>query len=129
MIKFSHMIFYVQNIKLALSFYKEAFDIETKFIHESEEYAELSTGETTLAFASEALGNSNLPNEFIPNNNSQLPASNEITLTAKDVKKAYNLALSKGAIDVIPPKEKPWGQLVAYIRDPNGLLIEIASSM
>ncbi|WP_083994044.1 hypothetical protein [Gelidibacter algens] len=27
------------------------------------------------------------------------------------------------------PKQKPWGQIVAYIRDLDGFLIEICTSM
>ena len=51
MISFSHLIFYVKDIQTALKFYQDAFDIKPKFIHESGAYAELSTGETVLAFA------------------------------------------------------------------------------
>jgi uncharacterized glyoxalase superfamily protein PhnB len=32
-----------------------------------------------------------------------------------------------GAEPVTPPQTKPWGQDVAYVRDPDGNLVEIAS--
>jgi lactoylglutathione lyase len=32
-----------------------------------------------------------------------------------------------GAAPVSEPATKPWGQDVAYVRDPDGVLIEIAS--
>lgn len=49
--------------------------------------------------------------------------------TVPNVEKAYKKAINEGAIPLVPPKEKPWGQTVAYVRDPNGILIELASPM
>ncbi len=57
----------------------------------------------------------------------QPPAGCEIVFTTPDVAAAYDKALKSGATDVSAPQQKPWGQTVAYIRDPNGLLIELAS--
>lgn len=127
--KLSHMIFYVEDILAGLSFYQKAFAIEAKFIHESELYAELNTGDVTLAFASNVLGKGNLPKGYIPNTLKEPPQASEIAFTVKDVSKAYQKAIQEGAIAIAPPMEKPWGQTVAYIRDPNGVLIEIASEM
>lgn len=124
---FSHVIFYVADIKLSLTFFKKAFDFETKFVHESGAYAELTTGSTTLAFVSEDLASSNLPNGYKKNSNKEPPIGCEIVFTSKDVEGLYQKALKSGATDVAPPKQKPWGQTVAYVRDPNGILVEIGS--
>jgi lactoylglutathione lyase len=32
-------------------------------------------------------------------------------------------------MQVAEPKTKPWGQTVAYVRDPDGVLVEIGSEM
>lgn len=128
-VKLSHLIFYVDDILGSLAFYKKVFNIETKFIHESELYAELSTGEVTLAFASNILGKDNLPQGYISNSLKTLPQASEIVFTVKDVALVYEKALQEGAVDVMQPAEKPWGQTVAYVRDLNGILIEIASEM
>ena len=125
----SHIIFYVKDIPEAVSFYKNAFGIEPKFIHESQMYAELDTGETTLAFAAEMLGKENLPDGYIPLGLDRLPQAGEIVFIQADVQAAYEQAIQAGAIALVPPKGKPWGQTVAYVRDPNGVLIEIASPM
>jgi lactoylglutathione lyase len=34
-------------------------------------------------------------------------------------------AVAAGAQLVREPVEKPWGQTVAYVRDPNGTLVEL----
>ncbi len=47
--------------------------------------------------------------------------------TFDEVDKAYNDAISKGAVSVLPPENEPWGQRTCYIADPEGNLIEIGS--
>jgi lactoylglutathione lyase len=37
--------------------------------------------------------------------------------------------LASGATEVKPPETKPWGQIVVYVRDLNGFLVEICSEM
>ena len=128
-VSFSHTIVYVQGILELLPFYEKAFGIMPKFIHESGMYAELDTGYTTLAFADESLGHANLPQGYIQHDKKSLPLACEIVFTVGDVQKVYKKALQAGAIQVADPKEKPWGQTVAYVRDPYGVLIEIASRM
>ncbi|WP_234824496.1 VOC family protein [Ensifer adhaerens] len=41
---------------------------------------------------------------------------------------AYEKAVSAGASPVKPPEEKPWGQVVGYVRDLNGCLVELCSA-
>jgi uncharacterized glyoxalase superfamily protein PhnB len=38
-------------------------------------------------------------------------------------------SLSAGAVEVKRPTQKPWGQSVGYVRDPNGFLVEICTPM
>ena len=58
--KFGYTIVYVPSVTQVLAFYKEAFGFETRFLHDSEQYGELATGATVLAFASHAMGDMNL---------------------------------------------------------------------
>jgi uncharacterized glyoxalase superfamily protein PhnB len=39
----------------------------------------------------------------------------------------YDKAVSAGAVAVTAPLTKPWGQIVAYLRDNNGCLVEICA--
>ena len=47
--------------------------------------------------------------------------------TFAEVDAAYNHAVSKGAVSVLPPETEMWGQRTCYIADPEGNLIEIGS--
>lgn len=134
--KLSSIIFYVDDILGSLAFYKKAFGIETTFIHESELYAELKIGRVTLAFASDILDKDSFSQEHILNSLNLLPQTSEmaftvkeIVFTVKDVAHAYKKALQEGAVDVAQPTQKAGGQTVAYVRDLNGILIEIVSEM
>ena len=129
MVNFSNVIFYVKDIQRAIAFYKNAFGFEPKFIHESNQYAEIDTGATVLAFASESLGESNLPQGYIHHDIKQVPFACEIVFTVSNVQEFYEKALKAGGIHVVAPEQKPWGQTVAYVRDPNGVLIDIASHL
>ena len=52
-----------------------------------------------------------------------------IGFVTKDVEAAFNTAVRAGATSVSKPKTKPWGQVVSYVRDCNGFLVEICSPM
>ena len=125
MVCLSHIIFYVKNIQQEISFYKDAFDCELLFIHDSGMYAELSTGETSLAFLNQEWALSNIQGDCYYNNINKPPSACEIVFTTDNVQREFDKALQAGALKVSEPTEKPWGQIVAYVRDPEGILIEI----
>jgi predicted enzyme related to lactoylglutathione lyase len=49
MIKFGYTIFYVKDVIQAVAFYEKAFGLKQRFVDESQRYAEMETGETTLS--------------------------------------------------------------------------------
>ena len=124
--KFGYVILYVQDVEKTVSFYESAFMMTQRFMHESGDYAELETGDTVLAFASEALASSH-EFQFLKTRPEGTAPSIEIAFVTEDVVAAYQLALDAGAEEAAPPAEKPWGQTVGYLRDCNGFLVEICS--
>ncbi len=129
MIKFAYTILYVPDVTQSIIFYEKAFGFKRKFIAPGNEYGELNTGDTTLSFASLEQAKSNLKNGFIASDPSQKPFAIEIAFTTDDVEGACNKAIKEGAIPEAKPVLMPHGQTVAYIRDPNGFLIEICTPM
>jgi uncharacterized glyoxalase superfamily protein PhnB len=69
----------------------------------------------------------NLPLGFIAASESSQPLGFEVGFVTLDVAEAYQKALSAGAADVKASEAKPWGQIVAYVRCPDGTLVEICS--
>lgn len=125
--KFGYTIIYVPNVAESLSFFESAFGLSRRFLHESGDYGELETGQTTLAFASLELGNVNFSNGFIPSSESTKPLGFEIALVTPNVDGAHVIALAAGATELKKPETKPWGQVVSYVRCPDGTLVKICS--
>ena len=129
MIQFAYTILYVKNVAASVQFYQQAFGFEKKFITPNNSYAELITGNTTLSFAAIELAKSNLTNGFIESDSNLLPFGIEIGFTTDDVEQTVKAAIDAGGQLVEPAKTKPWGQLVAYVKDRDGFLIEICTPM
>jgi lactoylglutathione lyase len=123
--RFGYTILYVRNVAVSVEMYERAFGQRRRFVHESGEYAELDTGETTLSFASHGLAESNLPDVFRRPDGAT--TAFEVCFVTEDVAGAYDRAVREGAEPVTPPQTKPWGQDLAYVRDPDGNLVELAS--
>lgn len=129
MVKFGYTILYVENVEESIAFYENAFGFSRKFITPESDYGELSTGETTISFASKKLAGQNLKEGFIESNLNNKPFAIELGLIADDVPETVQKATSFGAVLITEPTQKPWEQIVAYIRDPDGFLIEICTKM
>jgi len=126
--KFGYTIVYVASVAETLAFYKNAFGFETRFIHENQ-YGELETGATVLAFASHEMGDMNLGGKYQKADPNTAPRGVELAFVTDDVAAAYTKAIAAGAVAIKPPVEKPWGQVVAYVRAIEGSLIELCSPM
>ncbi len=125
--KLGYTIIYVPNVAQSLDFFERAFGLSRRFLHESGDYGELETGETTLAFASNALGRENFHDGFVAASESAQPLGMEIALVTSEVAQAHAKALVCGAKELKAPQSKPWGQTVSYVRCPAGTLVEICS--
>ncbi|MCI9844106.1 VOC family protein [Flavobacterium pectinovorum] len=127
MVKFGYTILYVEDVERSLVFYESIFGFSRKFITPDNDYGELSTGETTISFASKKLASQNLSEGFIESNLQDKPFAIELGFITDEVVELVQKATSFGAILVTEPKMKPWGQIVAYVRDLDGFLLEICT--
>jgi catechol 2,3-dioxygenase-like lactoylglutathione lyase family enzyme len=125
--KLGHTIVYVPNVSDSLAFFEAAFGLSRRFLHEGGDYGELEMGETTLAFAAHALGHTNLPDGFVAASASHLPLGFEVALVTSDVSAAHAAALAAGARELKAPESKPWGQIVSYVRCPDGIVVELCT--
>lgn len=128
--KYTHTIFYVDDVSSTIEFFQKAFGLQKRIITESGEYGELLTGGVFLAFASKSIADRAFTkNGYIPSSLQNAPLGVEITLETDDVDKAFEKALSEGAILSTPPADMPWGQRLARVRDINGIIVELCSPM
>ena len=123
---FGYTIVYVPDVKAAVSFYEQAFGFKMRFNADDWDYAELETGDTTLAFAAEKMADM-LGVSITPNRGNATAAGIELAFVTDEVQGAFTRATDAGAISITEPNQTPWGQTVSYVRDQNGVLIEICS--
>ena len=125
--KFGYTIAYVPDVRASLAFFESAFGFAVRFIHESGTYGELDTGATTLAFADDALGEMNFVGGHVSAHASVKPLGMEVAFVTDDVYAAHSTALAAGATELTAPQAKPWGQVVSYVRCPDGILVELCT--
>ncbi|MBS4167209.1 MULTISPECIES: VOC family protein [unclassified Neochlamydia] len=122
-----YIIIYVKDVPTTVSFYEKAFKLKLRFIHESNQYAEMETGQTILAFADEDVVMAS--HQFRPNRQKELAAGAEIAFIVDNVEKQFQHAIDSGAVEILKPAQKPWGQIVSYVRDNNGFIVEICNAI
>jgi len=123
-LKFKYTILYVDDVVETFRFYEKAFGLTKKMLHESGEYGELDTGNTTLSFSSRKLMKELGKNPAKPN----LTAPTfEIAFETDNVNLALSNALEAGAVLVQDVTDMPWGQTIAYVIENNGFLVEICT--
>jgi catechol 2,3-dioxygenase-like lactoylglutathione lyase family enzyme len=127
--KLGYTILYVDHVERTLQAWTAAFGLPQRYLHEDGTYGELHTGETTLAFADREFGRGHFEDARTRAIFDGQPALFEIGLVTEDVAAAFAEATAAGMISVAEPATKPWGQTVAWVRDANGILVELASPM
>ena len=128
-ITYSYTILYVENVERSIQFYKEAFGFSQKLLTPDKDYGEVNTGTTTLSFANFQLADTNLSKGYQKSTLNTKPFGIEIAFATEDVATAVNTAIAAGGTLEEKPKTKPWGQVVAYVRDIDGFLIEICTPL
>ncbi|MFN8022742.1 MAG: VOC family protein [Acidimicrobiales bacterium] len=124
-----YVILYTADVESSISFYERAFGLTRRFVSPDGDYGELETGATTLAMAAATLAASNLAGAggYAPLDPAAPPPGVSVTLVCDDVPAALERALAAGATSYVDTHEMPWGQTVAYVRDLDGVLVELAT--
>lgn len=128
MITYGYTILYVKNVEETLAFYVKAFGLTQKLLTPEKDYGELETGGTTLAFATYSVAEYNGVTINKSDASTHAPAF-EITFVTDDIESTWKKAVDAGAMIVKEPAQKPWGQMVGYVRDPNGFLVELCTKV
>jgi catechol 2,3-dioxygenase-like lactoylglutathione lyase family enzyme len=113
--RYASTIVYVPDVRAALRFYSDAFGLAEAFVAPDDSYGTLAGDGGHLAFAAQKMA----PEP------PGAPAGFEVWIEADDVPAAFAAAQAAGATPLVEPVTKPWGQTIAYVRDPSGILVEI----
>jgi lactoylglutathione lyase len=122
------VIAYVDDPTAAAEFYERTFGLRKDFVVPGE-YAQMDTGATKRGFATYALARGNFDGGVRRAAGDGPPPNVEIALVAEDVDTAYRVAVDAGCEALAAPADKPQGQRVGYVRDPFGMLVELATPL
>ena len=127
--KLAWVIRYVPDAVATADFYGRAFGLTIRFAG-GEDFIAMETGATVLAFCREGfVGGSDMGLDFMPTRPDARPPGEEIAFEVADVPAAHAHALAQGGVEVLAPVTKPWGQVVSYLRDRNGALVELCTAL
>lgn len=127
-LQFRYTGFFVNDVPATVYFYGKAFGLTLRYMHPSSGYAELETGDTLLCFVSDAfVASANLLGglPYTPNRADANPAAAQVAFVSDDIDADWARAVAAGASIVKPLEAKPWGQTAGYLRDCNGVLVEL----
>ena len=117
---------WVESVPETVTFYEKAFGLTAQMMNDEKTYAQMATGETTVSFAQEGAALAT-GIQIRPNRAQETPPAFQLAFVSDDVEAAFARASEAGAVVAVPIVEKPWGQRLGYLRDLNGMLIEISS--
>jgi len=126
MIQLGFVILYTRNVAKKMTFYERAFGLQKKRLTEREVYGEMH-GEVPIQFVQEDFAKVYVP-DFVANRPERPPAAIEIGFLLDDVLAAYQRAIDAGCTSVAPPEKRPWGPTIAFVRDDEGVLVELCST-
>jgi len=120
-----YVVLIVRDIDRALLFYTDSMGITLG--HRSGDYAQLETGQTRISlYTRQAMAN--LLGRRLERPREEAPAF-ELGFKVDDVDIEYARLTALGASAVAQPVTRAWGQRTAYIRDPDGNLIELVQDL
>ncbi|MHC5609590.1 MAG: VOC family protein [Nostoc sp.] len=127
--KFGYTVIWVDDVVKTVEFYEKAFGLVRRTLEDRGHFiwAEIETGNTTLAFSSSSEAQKLFPGGFHANDATQPPALIQISFITPDVGSAYMKAIGAGAKALDAPKTQPGGQTTARVRDLNGVLVSLVS--
>jgi len=120
-----YVVLIVEDLDRALRFYTEVLGL--RLAHRSGDYAQLATGATRVGLYTRDAMAKTLGTPL--KKPSQNAPGFEIGFKVPDADAAFSELVARGASPTMPPTTRPWGQRTAYVRDPDGHLIELAQDL
>ncbi|GAQ78010.1 glyoxalase family protein [Klebsormidium nitens] len=125
----AYIIVYVEDVEKSIAFYEKAFGLKTRMAtgEKRTAWAEMETGSTTLAFTPKAQRETALSGGVKSHDDSEAAPNVLVSFTYDDVNSAYKHAIDSGAKPCAEPEPKPWGMTAGYVKDIDGILVQIGS--
>lgn len=120
-----YIILYVNDSQKSITFYKDVLGLPMRAQHDT--YVEFDTGATILALNTKESVREITGLDIQEHERSS--QTFELGFVVEDVQAVIEKLRQQHVQIIVEPVQKPWGQTVAYIADPDGHYIEICSSL
>jgi catechol 2,3-dioxygenase-like lactoylglutathione lyase family enzyme len=117
-----YVVVIVDDLDRSVRFYADVLGLPLG--HRSGPYAQFSTGATRISLYERDAMSGTLGVDGLRPPPRDAPGF-ELGFKVDNVDAAYAELIEAGADGVTPPRNRPWGQRTAYVRDPDGHLIEL----
>ncbi len=128
-LRYGYTFIWVDDVHAAVEWYEQALGLSRRVLRENGPlgwYAEMQTGNTTLAIADTREAGALFPDGFRALDEAE-PALFQISFISNDVPADYQRALTAGGVSLAAPHDEPWGQTISRVRAPHGTVISIVS--
>ena len=120
-----YVVLVVEDLDRALAFYVDILGLSLG--HRSGAFAQLDTGATRVALYQRAAMADTLGMPL------RAPSPDapgfELGFKVDDCDAAFAELVARGATPAVEPQTRAWGQRTAYLRDPDGHLVELAQDL
>jgi catechol 2,3-dioxygenase-like lactoylglutathione lyase family enzyme len=120
-----YVVLVVADVDRALEFYVGVLGLELG--HRSGPFAQLATGATRVALYERSAMAETLGRSLVEPSDDAIAF--ELGFKVLDCDAAFAELLSRGAAGAVAPSDRAWGQRTAYVRDPDGHLVELAQDL
>jgi len=120
-----YVVLVVADLDRALAFYVDVLGLP--LAHRSGPFAQLATGATRISLYERAAMAETLGRPLVAP--SPDAPGFELGFLVDDCDGAYEELVAAGAEAAVPPTDRAWGQRTAYVRDPDGHLVELAQDI
>ena len=120
-----YVVLVVDDLDRALGFYVDGLGLP--LAHRSGPFAQLATGATRISLYERAAMAETLGRPLVAP--SPDAPGFELGFLVDDCDSAFEELVAAGAEGAVPPTDRAWGQRTAYVRDPDGHLVEVAQDI
>jgi lactoylglutathione lyase len=120
-----YVVLVVDDLDRSLGFYCDLLGLPLD--HRSGPFAQLATGVTRVALYERPAMAATLGHDLEPP--SPDAPGFELGFKVEDCDAAFDELVAGGATSAVPPTDRGWGQRTAYVRDPDGHLVELAQDL
>jgi len=128
-LRFGYTVMWVNDAARSAEFYAQAFGLHERVRMQTPltPWIEMETGATTIAFAEYSEADVLFRGQYRPLLPSEPPAAVLLSFVTPDVSGVLASAVKAGATVIDELRMESWGQVIAWPRDLNGVLVSLAS--